>query len=145
MNDRKRTASEKLDNLTDAVVEDILAASDTEIIAEANEDSDDVDGVVSKVQHVIKRAIAMSGKSRMATAKEAYHAVSSSEPIKHFKLLSFQEKVALMERAAKRKDGSEESLTLAARNLENLTENDLDAKLEALLILGVIDDEGNVS
>lgn len=144
MNDRRRTASEKLDNLTDAVVEDILAASDSEIIAEGNEDYDDVDGVVSKVQHIIKRAIARSGTARMVAAREAYHTATSSEPSRHLKLLSFQEKVALMERVAKSRGGSEESLTLAARNLGNLTENDLNAKLEALLVLGVIDDEGNV-
>ena len=67
MNDRKRKAREKLDNLIDAVIEDILAASDSEIIADGNEDYDDVDGVVSRTQHIVKSAIAESGKARMIT------------------------------------------------------------------------------
>ena len=118
--------------------------SDSEIIADGNEDYDDVDGVVSRTQHIVKSAIAESGKARMIAAREAYHSAASSEPSRNLKLLSFREKMVLMERIAKSKGGSEQSLTLAARNLGNLTENDIDAKLEALLVLGVIDDEGNV-
>ena len=144
MNDGRRKAAEKLDNLINAIVEDILDAPDSEIIAEANENYDDVDAVVSRVRSIISGAIAKSGKARMTAARQAYQTVASGVSGRHLKLLSFQEKAALIERVAKSKGGSEQQLTLAARNLERISEDDLDAKLEALLVLGLIDDKGNI-
>lgn len=51
------TATEKLDNLANAMVDDIMALSDGELLVESIENGEDPDQIVRKVEEIIKKAI----------------------------------------------------------------------------------------
>jgi hypothetical protein len=139
MSDSK-DARQKLDRLVDALIKDIDALSDEELIEEVAADGD-VEKAVNQVEDLIESAIAESGRRRLTRARRAYDAVTAKDRPKVI-LLPLSRKKALVAHFA---DSSKfpEKLTLAARNADN-TEADIDGLLEDLLELGVIDDKGNV-
>lgn len=139
-NDRK--AQEKLDRLTDALVEDVLALSDAEVLAEAAEDHEEVNTVVAHVRSIISGAITKAGKVKMQAAQRVYEDAAARDVRGNVLELPLVEKRALLERIAMRDSTVEQQVTLAARKGSKMTENDIDAILEALRDLGAIDDEG---
>lgn len=139
-NDRK--AQEKLYRLTDALVEDVLALSDAEVLAEAGEDHEEVNTVVARVRGVISGAIAKAGKAKMQAAQRAYEEAAAREVRGNVLELPLEEKRALLEQITMRDSAVEQQVTLAARKGSKMTENDIDAILEALRDLGAIDDKG---
>lgn len=57
------SARQQLDNLADALVDDIMALSDEEILAEAKEDGMDTEQNAKDMQAIFDRAIAQSNAS----------------------------------------------------------------------------------
>ena len=142
MNKKGRRAREKLDRLTDSLVEDILSMSDAEILAEATEEHDDVDTAVARVRGIISGAIAKSGKAKMQAARKALEETRDRGSRGSVFQLPFAEKRVLLERLGARDSTIGEQLTMAARKGGEMTEKDVDAILDALLELGAIDDDG---
>lgn len=58
----KLTPSQQLQNLTDAMVEDILALSDEELRQELEEDGQDIDAIVANAKEVLETAKQAAGK-----------------------------------------------------------------------------------
>ena len=58
-----------LDRLADALVDDILSASDEEILAEAQEDGIDPTKLVGQLREVFERAATEAGKAKLAAAR----------------------------------------------------------------------------
>lgn len=52
------TNLKKLENLIDAMVEDIMELTDEELLAEAMEDGDDVEMITTNIRKIIKHSIA---------------------------------------------------------------------------------------
>ena len=52
-----KNGAERLDNLTDALVSDVLAMSDEEILAEAREEGVDVAAEAAQTRAVVTRAV----------------------------------------------------------------------------------------
>jgi hypothetical protein len=75
--DRKRQQG-PIRLLVDLLAEDILAASDAEILAEMREDGDDPDRAASDMRGLFERALILSNKSRLATARAAVAAERQS-------------------------------------------------------------------
>ncbi len=140
MNDNRRN---KLPlSVADILADDILGSSDEEIISEAQEKYDDVETEITKTRNIINSAIMKSKKSRLAAAKEQLASKKTIEVHQSCDvlLLSISEKLKLINQAKE----SEQSLTLAARNEEVMSESDIDGVLENLFDLGVIDKDGNI-
>ena len=135
-------AQEKLDRLLDGLIGDVLSMTDKEVLAEAAEDYKDVNSVIGRVRGVIAGAIANAGKEKMQAARRAYEDAVARDARGNAFELSLAEKRALLDRIAMRDTAVEQQVTLAARKGGELTENDIDAILEALRDLGAIDDEG---
>ena len=142
MTGRKNEPRDELARLTDSLVEDIMEASDDEVLAEAAEDFDDVDAVVNHAKELIEGAIVETRKRRMQRAKEAVRKrqQSGGPNVIH---LPEEKKREIVKRLVAQQPQSVEQITQAARNEGELTGSDLDAMLEALFQLGAIDDEGN--
>jgi hypothetical protein len=66
--DKDREGLERLDK---ALIEDILAASDDEILAEAREDSTDPEAVASAMHALFEDTVAATRKARLEAAKAA--------------------------------------------------------------------------
>ena len=140
-NDKKER--KELELLYDALVDDILAASDEEIMAEAAEDYEDVDEIVLRSKALVRDAITKTRKRKLQLARSAVDARRGASSAK-VRGMSIDEKREVLRRyIAHAPDGLKVVKTLAARKEDELEDQDLEATLEALLRLGAIDDEGN--
>ncbi len=126
---------EELNTLLDADLQAILDTGDDEIIAEAMEVSP---SLVDDTRQVIADAVTTAGKRCLAAAR----AELDAEQQVSGQVLSWplERKVVLLRQVRE----SRANLTIAARQMETETENDLDSDLDALVDLGVIDEEGNL-
>jgi hypothetical protein len=104
---------QKLDHLEDALVEDVLAASDNSILAEARQDGADPEAVATATRALFEKAVAARGKARLAAAKAAVvaerrrpAAVIPLDPVAARRLL---------DRAIARDPETAKNLTMAAR------------------------------
>lgn len=126
---------EKLLRLADALVEDVLSATDEEILQDATEDYAEPAQEVRHAKTIFERARIAAGKKRLKTAQESVHQEKQ-----------LRRKVVSMDGAAARRKlesilrehpeaGSE--FTLAARKGQELSDSDVLGMLEDLRELGV--------
>ncbi len=125
-----------LHRLIDAYIENILDASDREI----DEDISDSGGPSVDVDKIVDRAITLAGKSRLAAAREAMRKPQRVVP-GFVSRLSIDEKKALLAKAAASVGALGGAFTLAARKETELSDEDLNAQIEALIQLGIQFDE----
>jgi hypothetical protein len=138
MNENQRNKLPLL--VADMLVGDILDSSDEEILSEAREKYDDVDSEIEKTRNIINAAVIESRKSRLSDAKEELENNKAAKQKTNILSLSISDKRNLINQAKK----SVNSLTLAARNEEEMSESDADGILQDLIDLGVIDENGSI-
>jgi len=126
--------------VADLFVEDILELSDEELMKEAQEEYDDIASEISKTRNIINSAVMQSRKSRLTTAKEQLEIKKNVTNKNNISTLNINDKRALINRAKE----SVDSLTLAARNEDEMSESDIDGVLQDLIELEVIDENGNI-
>ena len=127
-------------SVADMLVDDFIDFSDDEILNEARENYDDVDSKIAKTRDIINDAVLKSRKTRLVAAKEQLEKNKVLERGSNVLSLSISDKRKLINLA---KD-SVSSLTLAARNEEQMSELDVDGILQDLIELDVIDEDGNI-
>ncbi len=144
MTKRKLTGSKQLDRLTDTLIEDILALSDEEIIAEAKELFDDPKVEVERLKGVIDNALLRASKTKLAEAQSALSDHRNENHKSKVVTLSAAEKRSVIDRFVSKDPELHNKLTLAARKGEGIqTENDINGMFEDLIELGLIDEQGN--
>ena len=130
-----------LDRLADALVDDILNASDEEVLAEAEEDGIDPAKLAGHLREVFERAATEVGKAKLAAARRGAANVRRSgarvvriDPadarLRYDAMIAQDPKLT-------------EKLTLAARKDEGQSERDIDSAIEDLAELGAFDVEDN--
>lgn len=127
-------------SVADIFVDDILDSSDDEILSEAREQYDDVDAEITNTRNIINTAVMKNRKTRLAVAKEQLENNRAVKQTSNVLSLSISDKRKLINQIKE----SIDSLTLAARNEEEMTELDADGVLQDLIGLGVIDENGNI-
>jgi len=127
-------------SMADILVDDILESSDEDILSEAREKYDDVDSEIEKSRKLISATVMNSRKFRLAAAKEQLESNKAAKQESNVLSLSISDKRMLINQAKE----SVNSLTLAARNEEEMSELDVDGVLQDLIDLGVIDENGNI-
>lgn len=138
MTGKKSKARDALDRLADALVDDILGASDQEILAEFQEAGGDPEELAGDMRALFERSVLASNKSKLAAAKAGV-ARSKAAPV---------HAAALIDIAAARKrlhvilqtPSTLQKLTMAARKESELSDADVIGMLEDLRALGIIDD-----
>ncbi len=131
----------KLDRLGEALAKDLDELSDDELLEEMAATDEERQNTVGHMRSLVEKAIATSGRRRLAKARQAYDAARGKRRAK-VTALPLDRKKALIAHFAKNPQALPEKLTLAARNEAN-SEADLDSLLQDLFELGAIDDEGN--
>jgi hypothetical protein len=114
-------------NLEDALVKDLLAMSDNELMADSREIGMDVEREAMHVRQLLERT---AGKARMATAK-AEMAEYRARGASHARSVG----------ARPANDLQEARLTLAARNGTDQTEADIKSVAEDLAELAAFEDK----
>lgn len=131
----------ELARLEEELVDDIVSMSDEELLAEAKKDGVDVVALGKQGRELISNAILMAGKAKLAAAKAAVKAASERPALRVIQG-SMQEKQKIIQAVMARQAEGPERLTLAARNANELTENDVDLILQNLIKLGLLNEDG---
>lgn len=134
MNDRQTS----IDRLLQILVEDILNATDSEILAEAKEDGTDPAARAERLKGVYKRALANGGRSRLAAAKAAVDTDRQKSRTGDVTTLDPTSARARLEAALKQDPETHNKLTLAARKGEGLSDADVRGLLQDLEELGIV-------
>jgi len=71
MNDKRRKADNSLEHLTERLVDTIIAATDSELVADAKEDGVDLAAKAAHGRHLLTQALAAGGKRKLAAARAA--------------------------------------------------------------------------
>ncbi len=128
-----RSSRADLDRLADALVEDILTASDDEILAEAREDYGDPAAVAAEVHEIYERAILLAKKNRLAAARDAVRRNNA----RGRKLVHLEPREARLRLEAALAKDPNAKMTLAAREGKELSDADVLGMLEDLEALGI--------
>jgi hypothetical protein len=136
--DKKRRAA--LGRLVDVLVEDVLAASDEEILAEFAESQSDPAKNSIEMRALFEKSVLKANKDRLREAKAGLAASRAAAPAS--KIVSM-ENVRERLRRALASCPPDVMLTLAARNENELSDADVLGMLEDLEELGITtpDDE----
>jgi ParB-like chromosome segregation protein Spo0J len=140
MTDTDKKARESLGRLVDVLVEDVLAASDDEILAEFAEMHGDLAKNSAEMRALFEKSVLKANKDRLREAKAGLAASRAAAP---------PSKIVSMENVRERLRRTLAScppnvkLTLAARNENELSDADVLGMLEDLEELGItmLDDE----
>ena len=132
----KKSDREALARLADAFVEDILNASDEDILAEAREDYPDPDPAAARARALFDKAAGAAGKNRLAAARAQLAAQGVPATVTR---LDPAEARRRLQRALTRDPAIARRLTRAARNDQGagLSDNEVQGLLEDLEELGI--------
>jgi len=142
MTDKTNTPKKKFDRIADKLIDDLFETSDQELLAEAIDDYGDVDEAVADVKNIWKNAQQTTGKRRLQTAKQSLtnqrdlHSKSTS-----INITNISNARKFLRNIIDNKDNLPGQLTLAARNLDDLTDEDVLKILNDLHELGAISDK----
>lgn len=140
MSTPNKSDAEMLSALIDADLRALLEADPAEIADEAAEIYGSAAQAAIELRAVINGAIEQSGKLRLAAARQLIDAArGGGGSIGQVIQWPLDQKKKLLARLRAAKPG----VTMAARQGEDETENDIDGTLEDLIELGLIDEQGN--
>lgn len=140
--EKKISVFEQADRVSDLLVDEILALSDEEIMAEAQEEYENMEEEAKKIHGLIQKALFSYGKSRLKKAKLEFQE-QKTKARGNLRINSLEKKIAIIKRLNSANDNISRKVTMAARKEEELSERDLDIYLQSAYELGLIDEEGN--
>lgn len=140
MNRSKEGERAALERLTDSLVDDILDASDADILEEFRELGGDPEANAAAMAGVFRQAVLAANKARLVTARAAMraHSAQSLKPLNVTPADARRILRKFIDQSQHRND-----ITMAARKESDLSDADVLEALEDLRRLGVLtDDEG---
>ena len=131
----------RLQGLLDELEASLLEASDEEILHEARDEGDDVEALASEVSGVIIKSIKKQNKRKLQKAREGYQQAvkfrqSGAEIIPH----DAKERRVLLDRLITSPHNIPTEITVAFREGQNLSDEDVKSLLEDLAELGLLND-----
>jgi hypothetical protein len=140
MTDTDKTEREALSRLVDVLVEDLLGASDEELLAEFAETQGDPAKNATEMRALFEKSVLKANKGRMRAAKAGLAATRAAMPAS--KIVSMSDVRERLRRVLA-SCPPEVKLTLAARNESELSDADVLGMLQDLEELGIVtsDDE----
>ena len=121
-----------LDRLADALVDDILNASDEDILAEITEEQGDPEKLAAELRALFERTVLEAGRAKLAAARQA----AAEARRKGAVVLTIDPAGA-----RRRHERMTAEPTLAARKGRGQSERDVDSAIEDLAELGAFDEE----
>lgn len=140
---RKPDSKPDLFQFADALVDDLMALSDQELLNEVREDGIDPEALAMDLRDQIEARIAADNKARLARAREEMNAARAYRASSGVASLPLGRKQQILGQFAANDGQLRQRLTMAARKGEGASEREVDDILRDLLDLGAIDDEGN--
>ena len=141
MTGKPKTERGALDRLAEALVEDVLNASDEDILAEFRETDGDPERHAADMRARFEKTLIVANKQRLAAAKAGAAAVQ--RPVRH-PIVDIAKARARL-RAVLDAPDALRKLTLAARKESEMSDSDIVAMLDDLRELGVLPPEDDES
>lgn len=140
MTGKPKSERAALDRLADALVEDILSATDKDILAELREAGDDPERHAADMRARFEKSLIAANKGRLAAARAGVAAshLPASMPVPAIDIGIARARL----RAALDVPGVRQRLTLAARKESELSDADIISMLEDLQELGLLLEDG---
>jgi len=136
MSTKKNPEREGLDRLADALIDDIMNASDEEILEEFREDGGDPEQHADEMLALFEKSVTIANKRRLAEAAAAAAADCATAASKRPAVPIDIEEARRCLRAVRNNPNAPEKLTLAARNESELSDADIIGLMEDLFELG---------
>ena len=131
-----------LDRLADELVADVMSLSDPDVLAEIKAEGLDPQKEAERIRALVAAATARSGRARLVAARaEIDRSAMSARTNIH--QLPLRDRAAVLARFANDDVKLKSRLTMAARNGDGITEQEMDSILADLRELGAIDEDGN--
>ena len=131
-----------LDRLADELVADVMRLSDAELLAEIEAEGLAPQKEAERLRAMVAMAMAQGGKVRLVAARaEVDRSVKVGRTNIH--QLPLRDRAAVLARFANDDAKLKSRLTMAARNGDGITEQEMDSILADLRELGAIDEDGN--
>lgn len=140
---RKPTQAQGLFLFADALVEDLMALSDEELLSEVRDDGIDPEKLAGIVREQIQAAVVRENKACLVRARAELNVARAMRANANVVSLSLSRKQQILGQFAADDGRLRQRLTMAARKGEGATEREIDDILKDLVDLGAIDDEGN--
>lgn len=139
MTGKPKTARDALDRLADALVEDILSASDEDILAELREVEGDPERHAADMRARFEKSLIAANKKKLVAARAGVAASRrlAGTPAPAIDITAARARL----RAALDVPGVAQKLTLAARKESELSDTDILSMLDDLRELGVLPPE----
>jgi hypothetical protein len=135
----KRKSIDELRDLSDAMDESILGASDAEVREELASLGLDPEKVAAEMDAIAQEARRIAGKSRLARAKDAVSAFRSNQPnASHADMAVLRSKLQKMRSG---RSGENDGLMMAARKGKQLSVSDEEGVLDDLAQLEALESE----
>lgn len=140
---RKAEDMPLLFHLSDALVDDLMALSDEDLLAEVRESGADPETVARQLREQIEARVASDNRARLERARDEMNAARAARASSGVVNLSLARKQQILGQFAANDGSLRQRLTMAARKGDGASEREIDDILRDLLDLGAIDDEGN--
>jgi hypothetical protein len=137
VSDQRNKEQDALDRVAEKLAENVLNATEAELLAEAKEDGRDIAAEAAQSRAIFAKALAAQGKRRMAAARAAINARSAtSAPTA--RRLSPEQARELLAHALRDAPETSTKLTMAARKGQDLSDADVYGMLDDLADLGLL-------
>jgi ATP-dependent protease HslVU (ClpYQ) ATPase subunit len=138
---KENNIQDQLGRIVDLMVDDVLEASNEEILQEASEENRDVEDEAQKVHALIQEVVFEHNRSKLEEAKKQYQAHKArNKP--HLRVAEIDKKREIFRNLSSNDNTG--NLTMAARKEEELSDRDIESVLQDMLELGLIDEDGNI-
>lgn len=126
------------DAFTQELIDSVFSMSDEEILAETLEEFGDIQRSVEHVKNIYKRSNEKVGRYRLATARAAINTGSNTGNQHTSQVIDIKKTRQILEKITHNENALPGEFTLAARNLDELTDEDIASIYQDLIDLGVI-------
>ncbi|HEY9100339.1 MAG TPA: hypothetical protein VIN38_15840 [Thiobacillus sp.] len=142
MTAKKRNPSEELERLADALVEDVLNATDQEIIEEAKEDYGNAKAGADAIRTLFQLAKTRVAKGRLEAARNGL-AADRAKGMGNVLPFDISKSRKIVAKFAANDSELQGKLTMAARMGEELSDQDVQGIIEDMIKLGILSEDGS--
>lgn len=137
--DQQRTHSKELGNICDALAKSVLEMSDEEILAEAQDDGDDIATAAEEVRQVLRASLKAHKQRRLIEAHQQYEEKMLAMFQREYSLpVSPEDKRALFLGVLNTNPQVNSALTMQHRNFKELSDEDIESYLKQFVELGIL-------
>lgn len=136
------TPGKELENLDDTLIDDLLATSDSDFLEEVKASGSDPRAAADRVRVIVDQGRTLAAKSKLRAAKAAVAASQTTSTRIPFHFDAAHARQLLKDLSANDPE-FRKKITLAARNEEELSDEDILGIIEDLRELGIFLDAGD--